>query len=282
MAVRSDPKRGRKMLKVGEIAGKLCKPHLDPHILFDRASDDDLARYSPEMLALTAIHAQAELDAWDHGEARITIDTMAGLEIEGEPLSLLAVTDHNMPFLFDSVMAEVAASCRDIHFAVHPIILARKGKPLELYTADKMSEPAERISHMQIHLPRQNTEAADALIKRLERVLHQVHAAVGDWQAMLKTLDRAVLELSEYAPSRRAADKEESLAFFKWLRDDNFTFLGMREYLYTSDGKTGHVERDAGSGLGILADPDVRVLRRGNDQMTTTPEILAFLEGPEL
>ncbi|HET7411321.1 MAG TPA: NAD-glutamate dehydrogenase, partial [Pararhizobium sp.] len=282
MTARNDPKRSRKISRVDESVRKLGRPFLDPHILFDRASNDDLTGYSLEMLALTAVHAQSEIDAWNHDAARITIGTKADLEFDGEPLSILAITDRDMPFLFDSVMAEVAASCRDIHLAVHPIILAIKGKALELYTADKRSEPAERISHMQIHLPEQDAAAAAALIRRLKAVLHQVHAAVGDWGAMLKALDMVVSELAENAPTRRKAETREALSFLNWLRDDNFTFLGMRDYLYTSDGEKGHVERDAGSGLGILADPDVRVLRRGENEMTTTPEILAFLEGPEL
>ncbi|MGO7726377.1 hypothetical protein ACC675_37805, partial [Rhizobium ruizarguesonis] len=43
-----------------------------------------------------------------------------------------------------------------------------------------------------------------------------------------------------------------------------------------SDAK---VERDKGAGLGILSNPDFLVLRTGKDAVTTTPEILAFLDG---
>jgi glutamate dehydrogenase len=41
------------------------------------------------------------------------------------------------------------------------------------------------------------------------------------------------------------------------------------------------VSNAAARGSGILSDPDVRVLRLGKDAVTTTPEILAFLEGPD-
>src|SRR5690606_31294042 len=74
---------------------------------------------------------------------------------------------------------------------------------------------------------------------------------------------------------------EEAIAFLEWLRDDNFTFLGMREFTYVGSAKSGELERDNRPGLGILTDPDVLVLRRGTESVTTTPEIRAFLHGPE-
>ncbi|MFP3711217.1 NAD-glutamate dehydrogenase, partial [Paraburkholderia sp. SIMBA_009] len=65
------------------------------------------------------------------------------------------------------------------------------------------------------------------------------------------------------------------------LRNDNFTFLGMRDYTYSGKGKNAKIERGDGVGLGSLSDPDVRVLRLGKNAVTTTPEILAFLDGPD-
>ncbi|MGN6550133.1 MAG: NAD-glutamate dehydrogenase [Pararhizobium sp.] len=282
MTVRRDPKRDRLVRKVREIASSSGEPFVDPHILFDQASEDDIKRAAPETLAASAIHARRELDAFDHRRERVTIGTVAGIEGNGEPLSVLTITDRNMPFLFDSTMAAVTAATRDIRLAIHPILLVRPGAEPELYTADKASDPAERISQIQIHLPLQSRAASEALVRRLHAVLKQVHAAVSDWKAMLEALDSAVEEIKAHAPGRRASDRAEAAAFLDWLRDDNFTFLGMRDYTYTSDGGKGRVEREAGSGLGILADPDVRVLRRGKDHLTTTPEILAFLEGPDL
>src|SRR5690606_9087931 len=41
------------------------------------------------------------------------------------------------------------------------------------------------------------------------------------------------------------------------------------------------LERSENEGLGTLADPNVLVLRRGTEAVTTTPEIRAFVYGPE-
>ena len=99
---------------------------------------------------------------------------------------------------------------------------------------------------------------------------------------MTALLDQAMSELENHdAGGRKKADRDEALAFLRWLRDNNFTFLGMREYTYSGKGDDAVVERGKGRGLGILSNPDVRVLRQGKDAVLTTPEILAFLNGPD-
>ncbi|TJV66932.1 MAG: NAD-glutamate dehydrogenase, partial [Mesorhizobium sp.] len=105
--------------------------------------------------------------------------------------------------------------------------------------------------------------------------------AVTDWKPMLARLDQAISEF-RYAPvPLDKANVTEAIALLEWLRDDNFTFLGMREFKYTGGEKSGTLERTEKPGLGILSDPDVLVLRRGTEAVSTTPEIRAFLHGPE-
>ncbi len=98
---------------------------------------------------------------------------------------------------------------------------------------------------------------------------------------MLARLDQAILNYryTETPLARHARD--EAIAFLEWLRDDNFTFLGMREYRYRGTEKTGTLDRTDEAGLGILSDPSVRVLRVGSEAVTTTPEIRTFLHGPD-
>src|SRR5690606_1413768 len=141
-------------------------------------------------------------------------------------------------------------------------------------------DPAHHVSLIQLHLnPISNLES-DALVSRIRQVLDQVHLANADWVAMLDVLEGAAQQLQNHSAGRRKDDRDEALAFLDWLRDDNFTFLGMREYVYTGKGSQARIERSKGRGLGILSDPDVLVLRQGKDQVTTTPEILEFLNGP--
>src|SRR5690606_19196841 len=88
----------------------------------------------------------------------------------------------------------------------------------------------------------------------LRRVLTDVREAVEDWpkmrQAALAIADElATAELGGPRPPVPEKDITDSVALLRWLADDNFTFLGYREY----DLVDGDVLRARmGSGLGIL------------------------------
>ncbi|SIR21784.1 glutamate dehydrogenase [Rhizobium sp. RU35A] len=255
---------------------------LDPEILFGRASPDDILAYTPEMLVASALHAGRELEAWAGDAPRITIVPVEGVAPNGVAVSVLTVIDRDMPFLFDSIMGEVTASHRDITLAVHPILDVQAGRRPSLYSHERSDAGSRHVSFVQIHLNPLSEEQAGALIERLRQVLDRVHSAISDWRPMLDLLDAAVSELPANGGGRRKGDREEAVSFLTWLRNGNFIFLGMREYVYSGEGAGATVERGKGRGLGILFDPDVLVLRQGKDQVTTTPEILQFLQGPDL
>lgn len=281
MAGRNSPKREKQLESAAKIAAATGEAHLDPEILFGRASNDDLELYTPEMLALAAVHSARELAAWGGKAPHISVETVDDVEPNGTAVSILTVTERNMPFLYESVMGEVTSSYRDLYMAVHPILVIDDGKAPTLYSADAPSEPAKRVSLIQLHLAPLTAAQSANLIERIEAVVEQVRLTVSDWRPMLDKLGTAIDALSAYNPGRRKAERDEALAFLTWLRDTNFTFLGMREYVYSGKGSGSKVERDKGAGLGILSNPDVLVLRTGKDAVTTTPEILAFLDGPD-
>ena len=258
--------------------GKGTTSLIDPAALFGRASDDDLQRYDPAMLKAAAHRASEDLQSWQGDKAAVRIATVEGIEADGASLSVLSIVDRNKPFLYDSVMGEVTSQFRDIHLAVHPI-LVHSGDDWTL--ADIKTEPADRVSYIQLHLAPLTDDQAQGLTERLQTVLSQVATVAADWQPMVSLLKTAMSELAEQVHVKRKAERAEAIAFLEWLRDENFTFLGMREYLYSGDGASAKLERDKGRGLGILSDPDVLVLRQGRNAVTTTPEILAFLQGPD-
>ncbi len=281
MGARNHPKRDKLVENARKIAQASESRHLDPGILFGHASNDDLEAFGAEMLAEAARHAASEIDQWTGDEARVTIAPVEKVEPEGIPVSVLSVTDRNMPFLYDSVMGEVTSTHRDIFLAVHPIVVKAEDGTLTAFDPDRDGDKSRAISHIQLHLAPVTPAQAGELVKRVEMVLQQVHNAIADWKPMLSLLDSAMDELKTHQPGRRKAERDETLAFLEWLRRDNFTFLGMREYIYSGKGAKAKVERGKGRGLGILSDPDVLVLRQGKDAVTTTPEILEFLQGPE-
>ncbi len=89
-----------------------------------------------------------------------------------------------------------------------------------------------RESWMQIEITREPDPAGlPRLTQALSGVLADVRAAVADWQPMRQTL-RAVLDELPGPPAPPVPRHElaEVQDFLRWLDDDNFTFLGYREY----------------------------------------------------
>ena len=200
----------------------------------------------------------------------------------GHPLTAITVVNDNMPFLFDSIVGEVTDTAGEASFVAHPVIGVRHGGKgvVEIVADGAKGEDVDRISVIHIHVNALTEKEARGLQERLGKVLGQVRASVAGWKPMLARLDRAISELrSRPVPLNKDA-VAEAVAFLEWLRDDNFTFLGMREFRYSGGEKSGTLTRAANPGLGILADPNVRVLRRAEGE-ATTPEIRAFLYGPE-
>ncbi|WP_319517920.1 NAD-glutamate dehydrogenase [uncultured Martelella sp.] len=257
-------------------------PFINPFSMFKRASPEDLARYDADMLAASAIFAAREVGAFEGGAARVSVGPVAGTAPPEIATDVIAITDRNMPFIYDSVMAEIGEFTTDILLAVHPILIATPGKPIVAFSAETEHVPEDRISHVQVHVAALSPDTRARLKSRLEYVLAHVRLAVNDWPVMLEKLETAMDELETRVPEALKAAGEETRHFLEWLRDGNFTFLGMRELIYTHEDGPGRVERVKGSSIGILSDPEMRVLRRGPKPVVTTPEILAFMEGPEL
>ncbi|MGE0502414.1 MAG: NAD-glutamate dehydrogenase [Rhizobiaceae bacterium] len=250
-----------------------------------RAPAEDLSAYRDADIGRAAVLAEQAVAKHRKGQSVVAVDSDGGVMRDGRPVTVITVVNDNMPFLFDSVMGEITDGAQEPLLVIHPVVWARHGRG----ATDLVAEPAgqkqitdiDRLSVIHVHIPRIPDDRADALAERLHKVLAQVRAAVADWKPMLARLDRAITDL-RYAPvplDKGAVD--EAIAFLEWLRDDNFTFLGMREFVYRGGETSGSLERSDAPGLGILADPKVLVLRRGNEAVTTTPEIRAFLHGPD-
>lgn len=253
-------------------------------LLLARAPHEDLAGYSDKDLKQAAEIARQLIVRHQPGASLVDVRTDPGIRAFGRPVAVITVVNDNMPFLFDSVVGEVTDSAGDATLVIHPVLSVRRGKKgvsAILDDAPRNDDEVSRLSVIQVHVARLGQDRADALKQRLERVLAQVRAAVLDWKPMLARLDRAISDF-RYVPVPLDKDAvTEAIAFLEWLRDDNFTFLGMREFRYKGAAATGMLERTEAPGLGILSDPNVLVLRRGSEAVTTTPEIRAFLHGPE-
>jgi glutamate dehydrogenase len=259
----------------------------EPHALFDgllaRAPAEDLAAYQSADLQRAAALAEQATRRHTKGACLVAIDNDGQVMRDGRPVSVVTVVNDNMPFLFDSVMGEITDNAGEPLLVIHPVLLVRHeaagvAEILGEASVGKAAS-ADRVSVIHVHVPRLSAERAAHLKDRLQHILKQVRATVTDWKPMLARLNQEISDLRNAPLSRRSV--EEAVAFLEWLRDDNFTFLGMREFVWSGGEEDGELTRGEAAGLGILADPNVLVLRRGGEAVTTTPELRAFLHGPE-
>ncbi|GAA1151407.1 NAD-glutamate dehydrogenase [Ornithinicoccus hortensis] len=188
-----------------------------------------------------------------------------------------ACTD-DMPFLVDSVLAELQQRGLDVHLLIHPQVVVRadgSGAVLEQDAAPDDGERLESWMHLEIdRVPEEEVRAE--LTERLTGVLRDVRRACQDWQAMRAQVRTVIEDIEEWVPSVVDPDTvEPTLEFLRWLEDNHFTFLGYREYtLETLDGEEVLVSVP-GSGLGILQDEGAEegtVSRLGPEAQATARE----------
>jgi glutamate dehydrogenase len=268
-------------------SGRTSVPPTFLRDLFGRVPPEDLAAYSPQALADLAVAAFEHLRAPRAGGSPDL--RLVDLEIErsgrSREVTVLEVVNDNMPFLLDSTLAELVDQGIEPFLVAHPILAVERdssGAMVRLLGEATAATHAgvRRESFIHIHLGRIDEPAdRERLLDSLKRVYADVAVAVRDWSGMRARVADVVKGYRENPPPLPGDEIDEALAFLEWIGGDNFTFLGVREYRFPAgDTAADPVE---GSGLGLLRDPAVRVLRRGRELVVITPEIRAFLNRPQ-
>jgi glutamate dehydrogenase len=252
--------------------------------LFAHAVPEDLMRYDPRQLAELAADAWTLLAVRKPGVPKIRLETpgLPGHErLRAD--SILEIVNDDMPFLVDSVLAELAERGIDVRFVVHPVLTVERDGTgrLTAFKGTKAAAGALRESVIYVHIERIDEEARRAeIVEAIEQVLADVRVCVRDWPAMTARVAEVIAELKADPPPLPAAEIAEAIAFLEWLADNNFTFLGIRNYRFTAAEDA--LEPVFDSGLGILRSRDMTVLRRWNEPLVITPQIRVLLKQPTL
>ncbi|MBK1696953.1 NAD-glutamate dehydrogenase [Rhodovibrio salinarum] len=139
-----------------------------------------------------------------------------------------------------------------------------------------------RESVMHVEISEQPASRLSELEQELSRVLTDVRAAVRDWRAMQDQARQVIDGLKASPPPLAKAELDEGVAFLEWVADDNFTFLGYREYSFEGTGAGAVAQVNHDSGKGILSDPEYRLFDGLRDLGKLPQEVQAFLHQPEL
>ena len=226
-------------------------------VYYRRVPAEDLESRRPgDLLGAMVSHVDLGMQR-PAGTARVRVHTPTegddGWSCGGPVVEI--VTD-DMPFLVDSVAAELTRLGRSLRLVIHPVVSAQRDVTgaLQGITADG---DGIRESWIHAEISRGAASAAD-IEAGVRRILSDVREAVEDWPRMrAKALDTA-RGLVEHPPVGIApAESAEAAALLEWIADDNFTFLGYREYDLVGDDDGERLRAVPGTGLGILrSDPD--------------------------
>ncbi|MEV4317790.1 NAD-glutamate dehydrogenase [Actinocrispum sp. NPDC049592] len=238
-----------------------------------RSHLDLAAQRVPGRPEVRAVNPTAEVDGWCTSATVIQV-----------------VTD-DMPYLVESVSAELVRGGVQVQRVVHPIVVVRRdvtgGLREVLPTADPGSPPADALveSWMYIEIdlvtdPDRGREIATGLYSVLNDVREVVEDAEkmrGQALALAESLDASALPMG-------GEEVADGAALLRWLSNGNFTFLGYRQYeLVRAEGETDPALRGVlATGLGVLRQDSLaaRSLTAGPDSVAhaLAPKLLVLTE----
>ncbi|TFD52292.1 NAD-glutamate dehydrogenase [Cryobacterium frigoriphilum] len=241
---------------------------------YEHLAEEDAAGYTSATLEARALAHTEVAQTRPAKTANVSIRTEPGRSV------LYIVTD-DMPFLVDSVTAELVRQNSAIHLVVHPLLVVARNRatgdltgvnrmPASVGVSSGDTSAMTSIAHLiatgddashleswiAVEIDRASEEAQASLIAGLGKVLGDVRAAVDDWQLMLVKAGQIANSLDTVTNGREIRDLRQTQDLLRWLDAGNFTFLGYREYDLRSLGGEDVLSIREGSGLGLLRHAD--------------------------
>ena len=159
---------------------------------------------------------------------------MLAVDALSDDKTLVTVTMSNRPFIVDSVLGELNNHRLDVELVTHPVTETQPGLMTSLVLVVMTgSRPATR----------------KAIKSELKNVLQQVRLVTDDWRPMLLRVDEEMETFRTTPPPLPAERIAEAVQFLQWLTNNNFTFMGLREYSYIGNRKKGELKPVPGSAL---------------------------------
>ncbi|NQV99368.1 MAG: NAD-glutamate dehydrogenase [Rhodospirillales bacterium] len=244
----------------------------------------DLAGNKPAELAALAMHH------FGLGKTRVT--GMALVRVFNPTLktdgydsdhTIIEICNDDMPFLVDSIASEITRQELDIHLLIHPILKLRRtnaGKFTEFVEAGTTGAIHE--SFIRLEITRQSGRRLDEIKQRFDQILSDIRCAVEDWQPMRDRMGAIIEEFLSPPKGMPTDEVSEARDFMRWIHDNNFTFLGYREYDLKGDLRKTKAVLKKQSGLGVLRDASAEVFDEIDSSQALHMEVRAFVRNPSM
>ena len=207
------------------------------------------------------------------------------------PHTVVEIVTDDMPFLVDSVTAAINQRDLAVHLVIHPILDVTRDEtgalhrvaPAKTSATGRLVFQGQAESYMHVEISQQTAaDAIDELRRGIEAVLRDVRAGVEDWPKMRERMAATIDDIANTPPGPEPDEVAEARALLLWLHDDNFTFLGCREYAFTGTGADQKLGVVPGSGLGLLRDDAFSVFDGLRNFDALPEDVQHFIRQPKI
>lgn len=237
-------------------------------LYYRQVAREDLLARDPADICGPAMAHRALGEERPQGRPKVRVFTPTLEEYGWDPgHTVVQVVTDDMPFLVDSVTAELTRHQLTTHMIVHPLLGVDRDVAGHLKAFRHKHDSGTDVDESWIHIEVDRTSdkaALEALEKDLVRVLQDVRVAVEDEPKMRARAGEIAAAIGEHRPPLPDKELAEGVELLDWLADGHFTFLGYRDYTLTGDG--GALRPEPGTGLGIL-----RSDKRESDSFAALP-----------
>ncbi len=236
-------------------------------LLFGKAAEEFLERFDAETLLAIAVSG-LEFSGRKPDEARVRVYNPS-YQADGweAPYTVLEVNLKDRPFIVDSLRAELKRQGYELHTLLHPVLSVTRGAAgrITALSGERSGEGTEESYELYLLEREDDPEKRLALEHAARAILGDVILATDDYRAMRDKaleLETYLNTLKEAGGEARAEELSEDAAFMAWLAQDNYVFLGYREYDIVKLDGAPYLQVAADSGLGIFRKVDQSAYRQ--------------------
>src|SRR3984957_103022 len=183
--------------------------------LFSLAVPEDFERYTAEQLAGIAEQSWLFLAERPPGAPKLRFEPA----IAPAGTSVLEIVNDDMPFLVDSVIAELHQRGLDIRLFVHPVFVVERdlaGKLVNFKGARTVGGQHESFIHLHVEGLDDAAQRSE-ILQALESILAEVRVAVQDWRPMLARIEGVIADLRSSPPPLAVDEIAEAIQFLEWI-----------------------------------------------------------------
>ena len=157
--------------------------------------------------------------------------------------TVLQLVAFNRPFLVDTLTMCIEEEGLEVHRIHNTIIDIERNAEGEIESINDVQDSGSQyLSLIHCEIERTDSETMASLERVIKDRITTLDTVVGDWQAMRNKLIQITEEMDTVQVPEVYHSTEEIKAFLQWIAQDNFIFLGFREYRIEGTGSLPNTE----------------------------------------